>query len=254
MPRASKTQPLFQQLITSKNPQTLLVILLIVLAFFSGYLFFKVQSLEKKVGVAGTQQAGNQPQAPQAPQANFDAMPKVTDKDHIRGSKDAEILLVEYSDFECPFCKRFHPTMQQILKEYGNRVAWVYRHFPLDQIHSKADKEAEAVECAGRLGGNDGFWNMTDKIFEVTPSNNGLDLETLPDLAQQVGLDRNAFKQCLDSGKYAKHVEEDYQGGVKLGINGTPGTVIVAKNGKKDLIGGALSFEQAKQQIDALLK
>lgn len=234
------------------QPTNLLILLLIFLSLFVGYLFFKIQSLEKKTSLAGTQQsADNQPQAPPI---NYGALPKVTDEDHIRGDKNAEVFLVEYSDLECPFCKRFHPTMQQVLKEYGDKVAWVYRHFPLDQIHSKADKEAEAVECAGELGGNDGFWKMTDKIFEVTPSNNGLDLTTLPDLAAQVGLDSNAFKQCLDSGKYAKHVEEDYQGGVRVGINGTPGTVIVAKNGKKDLIGGALPFEQVKQQIEAVLK
>lgn len=241
-----------------KNPQqnNLLILLLILLSFFSGYLFFKVKSLEQKgTTIAGTQQpVGNQPQAPQAPSVNYDALPKITDKDHIRGDKNANIILVEYSDLECPFCKRFHLTMQQVLKKYGNKVAWGYRHFPLDQIHSKADKEAEATECAAELGGNNGFWKMTDKIFEVTPSNNGLDLATLPDLAVQVGLDRNAFKQCLDSGKYAKHVEEDYQGGVKVGINGTPGTVIISKNGKKDLIGGALPFEQVKQQIDTLIK
>lgn len=236
---------------SSGQTNTVLVVLLVLISFFSGYLFFKVQSLEKGVG-AGTQ--GGQPQAPQRPSANLDALPKVTEKDHIRGSKDAQILLVEYSDLECPFCKRFHPTMQQVLKEYGDKVAWVYRHFPLDQIHSKADKEAEAIECAGELGGNDGFWNLTDKIFEVTPSNNGLDLATLPDLASQVGLDKDVFKRCLDSGKYAKHVEEDYKSGIKVGINGTPGTVIVARNGKKELIPGALPFEQVKQEIDALLK
>ncbi len=80
------------------------------------------------------------------------------DRDHIRGNPDAPVTLVEYSDFECPFCKRFHPTVKRIVDEYGGRVRWVYRHFPLDEIHPvKARREAAAAECAAELGGNDAF-------------------------------------------------------------------------------------------------
>lgn len=176
-------------------------------------------------------------------------------KDHVRGSRDAGILLFEYSDLECPFCKRFHPTAKQIVDEYKGQVAWVYRHFPLDQIHSKADKEAEAVECANELGGQDAFWKLTDKIFEVTPANNGLNLDDLPKLAAEVGLNQNTFKTCLDSGKYATHVEEDYQGGIKAGITGTPGNILLDTKTKKTiLIPGALPFDQFKQSIDGMLK
>lgn len=175
--------------------------------------------------------------------------------DHIRGERSARILLIEYSDLECPFCKRFHPTAKQAVSEYKGQLAWVYRHFPLDQIHFKADKEAEATECANELGGEDAFWRMTDKIFEVTPSNNGLDLDSLPDLAAQVGLDRNKFKSCLDLGKYASRVEEDYQGGIKAGITGTPGNILLdTKTGKNILVPGAVPFESLKSSIDSLLK
>ena len=155
---------------------------------------------------------------------------------------------------ECPFCKRFHPTAQQLVDEYNGQVAWVYRHFPLDQIHSKADKEAEAIECANELAGSDGFWKMTDKIFEVTPSNNGLNLDDLPKLAGEVGLNQSAFKECLDSGKYADHIENDYQGGIKAGITGTPGNILLdTKTGKTKLIPGALPFENFKTEIDSML-
>ncbi|MBI2334632.1 thioredoxin domain-containing protein [Candidatus Daviesbacteria bacterium] len=177
------------------------------------------------------------------------------ENDHVRGDRNAKILLIEYSDLECPFCKRFHPTAQQAVDDYQGQVAWVYRHFPLDQIHSKADKEAEATECANELGGNDSFWKMTDKIFEATPSNNGLDLATLPDLAAQVGLDKNKFKACLDSGKYAGHVEEDYQSGLKAGVRGTPGSFLLdQKSGKKLEVPGAVPFDSLKSSIDSLLK
>ena len=205
-------------------------------------------------------QAAKAPVAPNAPQA-VPAEPvagpvePLKDEDHIRGDKNARILLVEYSDLECPFCKRFHPTAKQVVDEYKGQVAWVYRHFPLDQIHSKADKEAEAVECANELGGEDGFWKLTDKIFEVTPANNGLNLDDLPKLAGEVGLNQSAFKTCLDSGKYAAHVEEDYQGGIKAGITGTPGNILLdTKTGKTKLIPGAVPFDQFKVAIDDLLK
>ncbi len=200
-----------------------------------------------------TTQAAVPTQLPPEPQAGPVEPLKV--EDHVRGDRKARILLFEYSDLECPFCKRFHPTAQQVVDEYKGTVAWVYRHFPLDQIHSKADKEAEAIECANELGGNDGFWKMADKIFEVTPSNNGLNLDDLPKLASQVGLDQNKFKSCLDSGKYAAHVEEDYQGGIKAGITGTPGNILLdTKTGKTVSIPGAVPFEQIKPSIDELLK
>ncbi|MCI0542492.1 thioredoxin domain-containing protein [bacterium] len=101
--------------------------------------------------------------------------------EHILGNPNAEIFIIEYSDLECPFCKRFHETMKQAMEQYGKdgQVAWVYRHFPLDAIHNKARKEAEATECAGELGGNDMFWKYTNKLMEITPSNNQLDPKLL---------------------------------------------------------------------------
>ncbi len=248
MPKKS-TQP--PTLSIPLNSQTVLVVLLIVVAFVAGYLFFKVQNLEKgTAGTAGQQAAPEQ----QAPELNLDAMPAVTDKDHIRGDKNADLVLVEYSDLECPFCKRFHPTMQQVLQEYGNKVAWVYRHYPLS-FHQNAQKEAEASECVAEQGGNDVFWSFVDKIFEKTESNGtGFALEDLKPLAEEVGVNGAQFQECLDSGKYANYVKKDMDGGTKAGIQGTPGTVIVAKDGKKDLINGALPYDQVKTQLDALLK
>ena len=180
-------------------------------------------------------------------------MAAVSKDDHIRGSFDAPIKIVEYSDLECPFCKRHHPVMQQIVDEYPEQVAWIYRHFPLTSLHSKAVKEAEATECAAELGGNDGFWAMTDKIFEVTPANNGLDLETLPDLAAEVGLNRDKFKECLDSGKYESKVREQYEDAIAAGGQGTPYNVIVAPDGQKIPLAGAYPVESFREIIDSIL-
>jgi protein-disulfide isomerase len=225
----------------------ILLVASVVLAFFVGTLWQKVQRLES--GTTLKVAENGQPQ----PSTAKDVKP-VSEDDHVRGDRNARIALIEYSDLECPFCKSFHSTAQQVVDEYDGQVMWVYRHFPLDQIHAKADKEAEAVECANELAGNDGFWALLDKIFEVTPSNNGLVLDDLPGLAGEIGIDEGAFKECLDSGKYAQRVEDDYQGGIEAGITGTPGNILLdTKTGETLLVPGALPFEQIKQSIDSLL-
>lgn len=200
--------------------------------------------------VAPGQQAA-QPAA-QPPQPTIGNFRPVTDQDHIRGAKKAKVTVIEYSDLECPFCKKFHPTMQQLVSEYPNDVRWVYRHAPLTQLHSKAPKEAEATECAGEQGK---FWEMTDKIFEVTPANNGLDLAELPKLAQQVGVTKmQQFQACLDSGKYAKHVEDDLADAQTAGMQGTPYSVVVAASGEKFPLSGAQPYSAVKQLVEQALK
>lgn len=177
----------------------------------------------------------------------------VTKDSHIRGDINAPIKIVEFSDTECPFCKRFHETMTRVVNEYQGKVAWVYRHFPLDSIHSKARKEAEATECANELGGNDKFWAYLDKIFAITPSNNGLDLSELPKIAEQVGLNRKKFEQCLNGGKYASHIQGDLDDAISSGGTGTPYSVLIAANGKKFVISGAQPYEAIKQVIESAL-
>src|SRR3989344_5830639 len=170
--------------------------------------------------------AVNNQQAQQAPQqtGDLDQMATISAGDHVRGNPDAPVKIVEYSDTECPFCKRFHSTMQEVMSEYGKdgKVAWVYRHFPLDQLHSKARKEAVALECANEQGGNDKFWSYADRLYEVTPANNGLDPAELPKIAQYVGLDVTKFNTCLASGKFDQHIEADVQNATATGGNGTP--------------------------------
>lgn len=183
-------------------------------------------------------------------------MREVDANDHIRGNPEAQVKIVEYSDLECPFCKRFHATMNQMIEEYGksSKVAWVYRHFPLDALHSKARKEAEATECANELGGGTAFWSYTDRLFEVTPSNNGLDLAQLPIIAQNVGLDRAAFTACLDSGKFADYVASDLKDAQAAGGSGTPYSIAIAANGEKFPINGAQPYEEVKRIIELALQ
>jgi protein-disulfide isomerase len=193
----------------------------------------------------------------------------VTVNDHILGNPNAKIKIVEYSDPSCPFCKMFHNTMRQVMSTYGQsgNVAWIYRHFPLDKpgtrpdgtaLHPNAGHEAQALECAGALGGNEKFWAYTNRLYEVTPSvtgdtPNGLDQKQLYVIAQYVGLDANDFKQCLDTGRYKDKVEASYMDGLNAGITGTPMSFMILPDGKQVPIEGAQPFDTIKQSIDAVL-
>jgi len=184
----------------------------------------------------------------------------VTAEDHILGDPNAPVKVIEFSDFECPFCKGFHGTLKQVMAEDGEagKVAWVYRHFPLDDLHSKARKEAQAAECANELGGNEAFWTYAESIFEVTPSNDRLDLSLLPEIAEKVGLDRTKFEACLEGdergGKFADHIEADYQDARASGGTGTPYTIIVSDKGEAFPLTGAQPYGAIKSIIDLALK
>ena len=179
----------------------------------------------------------------------------ITSTDHILGNPNAKVFIVEYSDTECTFCKSFHPTMNRIMNEYGDsgKVAWVYRHFPLPR-HPKAPKEAEATECANKLGGNTKFWEYLNKLFEITPGGNNLDPAELPKIAKSVGLDVAEFNKCLESGEMKAIVDAGIASGQKAGVNGTPYSFILVNKKMVGGIEGAQPFEQVKAQIDALLK
>lgn len=179
----------------------------------------------------------------------------VSSKDHILGSTSADLIVIEYSDTECPFCKVFHNTMKEVLRSYGDDVAWVYRQFPIPQLHARAMKEAEATECVAELGGNQAFWNYLDKIFVTTNSNDSLDPAQLPILAASVGIPTDQFNTCLNSGKYTAFIEKSMEEAYEAGARGTPYSVIVDQDGEvKAVINGAEPLESVKLKIDALLK
>jgi protein-disulfide isomerase len=205
-------------------------------------------------GVPGipTAQKSSQPTAPTAPQApvaNFDSIKPIDANDHIRGTAGATITILEYSDLECPFCARVHPTTNQLLADYNGKVNLVFRHFPLS-FHQNAQKAAEATECAAELGGNDKFWAMTDMIFEK-----GADNTQLASYAKAIGLNESAFTKCLDSGKQASNVSAQQQSGASAGVQGTPHNFIINNKTKKvSVVSGAQPIANFKTAIDALLK
>ena len=178
----------------------------------------------------------------------------ITAEDHILGDPNAQVFIVEYSDTECPYCKVFHNTMQNIVERSNGQVAWVYRHYPIAGLHPKAFHEAEATECAGEQGGNVAFWKYTNEIYDRTESNNKLPVEELPKIAAEIGLDVISFNTCLASGKFADKINADIDDGGEIGVQGTPSSFIV-KNGKVvDTIHGAADFNTVKSKIEKILK
>lgn len=181
----------------------------------------------------------------------------ITDKDHIRGNPNAPLVIVEYSDYDCPFCKSFHATLSKIMDEYGpsGKVAWVYRHYPITSLHPSAVHLAEASECVAELAGNDAFWKFSDLIFGERGTNELTDISRLPEFAVSAGVsDETGFQECLDSERNRSLVEEDFSNGIATGGRGTPHSIILIGDQKLEITGGARPYEEVKLLIDRLLE
>jgi len=179
------------------------------------------------------------------------------DDDPIKGSNDAPITIVEFSDFQCPFCSRFHiQTFPLILKEYVDtgKVKFVYRDFPIQSSHPNAMPAAAASECAHE---QNNYWEYHNALFERQTIWNNLEISdsinTFKKFAIELGLNEDQFNSCLDSGKYIEEINKDLKDGTNYGITGTPGFLIGnEKNGFVKLT-GAQPFEAFKKIIDSQL-
>lgn len=163
---------------------------------------------------------------------------QVEAKGPARGPDNARVTMVEFSDFQCPFCSRAHDTVEQVMQAYAGKVRLVFRQFPLD-IHKNAAKAAEAALCANEQGK---FWEYHDVLFKNQQT---LEVAQLKDHANAVGLDQVKFASCLDSSKFSKTVQDDMSAGQQVGVSGTPAFFI---NGV--MLSGAMPFDEFKRVID----
>jgi protein-disulfide isomerase len=159
-----------------------------------------------------------------------------------KGPKNAPVTIVEFSDFHCPFCSRVQSSLQQVMNDYGDQVRIVWRHFPL-AMHQSAPRAHEASQCAFE---QHKFWEFHDLLFENMDKKNDA---AYIGHAEKIGLDMAAFKQCLETGKYAEYIKEEVAAGQKAGVRGTPGFFI---NGKS--LRGAQPYDRFKALIDEALK
>jgi len=177
-------------------------------------------------------------------------------QDHIRGNSTAAVSLIEYTDFECPFCKRFHGAPKALLDRYGGKVNWVMRNYPLPFHDPAARKEALAAECVARLGGNDAYWKYADALFTNTKSNGGglPEDKSVEKLAESVGVKSAALGQCMNEEATIKRVEQDRADGTAAGVSGTPTTVVRNnRTGASQSVVGALPADGLVPAIEKML-
>jgi protein-disulfide isomerase len=177
----------------------------------------------------------------------------ITNADWILGSQNPKVTFLVYSDIECPYCQMYHETLTRVVENYGNDVRLVWRHFPLTSLHPNAVKVAEATECAGDLGGNEVFWSFVDKLMDLAGSSSGIELARLPDVAESMGLNKNSFVSCLDSGRYESKVIEHVNDAYSAGAEGTPYSIIMTQDGEFIPVSGAVQFEQIQGFLEEVL-
>lgn len=209
------------------------------------------------VGV-GMYFSGGQPNAATAPAAkvvdqaadNTDKVDAVTSDENIKGNPDAPIKIVEFSDFDCPFCLRFHDVMNDVVEKHDD-VAWVYRHFPLEQLHPEAPDVAAASECVAELGGNDAFWIYADGYNAARAAGDKTaHAELIPKLVVQSGVNQASFTECFEDGWAQAAVQADIDDAVETGGRGTPWSIIIGPTGKTYPINGALPIQAVEQLIE----
>lgn len=233
----------------------MLIVVTVGLAFLVGMLWQKVSNLEggKTNTVAGT---GNDAAAPSNPSGKLTEdqvkkLPAVSDSDYVRGNKDADVVMIEYSDLECPFCEKFHPTGQQAMDEYGDKIAWVYRHFPLETLHPRALPSALASECVGKEAGSEGFWKFIDMVF--SDQEKYLTDSGLREAALASGANGSSFDSCYSSKEFESKIRDTITSATTAGVTGTPATFVVNKKGDVWLVPGAVPYATLKATIDEAL-
>lgn len=166
-----------------------------------------------------------------------------TEGEPSKGPANAPVTIVEFSDFQCPFCSRVNPTFDEVQRVYGDQVRIVFRQFPLNNIHPQAQKAAEASLCANDQGG---FWKLHDAMFA---NQKALQLDQIKAKAVELGLNAEEFNACVDGGKYAKRVQTDLTEGSAAGVSGTPAMFV---NGR--FLSGAVPFDRVSTLIDDELR
>ncbi|MCB0692530.1 MAG: DsbA family protein [Saprospiraceae bacterium] len=173
---------------------------------------------------------------------SYDLETLVNDNDHIAGDPNAKITLVEYGDYQCPYCGRAYPIVKKLQEDFKSDLRFVFRNFPLTQIHEYAFEAAESAELADKYGK---FWEMHDKIYE---HQNKLDMPHLVSYAESLGINGTEFFNRLETNETAKKVKSDFMSGVESGVNGTPSFFI---NGKK--YDGPWEYEDLKQVLTQMI-
>jgi protein-disulfide isomerase len=227
---------------------------IIPVAIITGFAMIAIAIFFTNQGGGSSNQAANQ--TPEAvPDELTDGVARTVDEsDYILGNPNAPIVMIEYSDYDCPFCKQYHQTMHQIMDEYGvtGRIAWVYRQFPIAELHPNAPKVSEAALCVGDIGGNDAFWTFSDLIFDGRDIDQGTNVTKLAQYAKTSGVDSSQYSACMNEGRMKQAVEDSIRDGYDAGARGTPYTILLVGN-QQAVINGAQPYDVVKSIVENLI-
>lgn len=241
-----------------------LIVVLITLLFFSVNTWLENQTLKDQLDAAKrtisrltTATNGTDTSATSTGQyvtdQSVDIIPAVSSKDHVVGASNPKLYVVEYSDLECPYCKKVKPALEQVISENAADVAHVFRHFPLD-IHPNAHMEAQAAECVAQANGADNYFKYIKEVFARTSSTGTtFDEIGMVKIATDLGLDGNAVTQCLSAKTMQSRIDADLADGKKAGVSGTPTIFLIGTNGKAKMITGAVPAETIREAVAAIL-
>ncbi len=196
--------------------------------------------------------------APSAPSTQFTGK-AIDSKDYVLGNAKSNVTVIEYSDPECPFCAQFHPTIKSMMNDYGNKISFVYRQFPLTSIHQHAFDESRAIACAGKIGGTKSYYDYMNALFDYKFNKQTTQLTKTgkEDLANSIGLDMTKFNSCMNNNDTATEVNDSMADGVKAGVQGTPSTFVLVKKGSEyqvvAMIDGARPYDFVKAAVDQAL-
>ncbi len=221
-----------------KNPYLLPVAIIIAGAILAGAIY-----LVRTGGVIAT------------PMGDTSLTRPVDDTDRVVGSPDAPVMIVEYSDIDCAYCKDFQAVLEQLMAEYGpgGQVAWTYRHFPVLSLHPNAALHAEAAECAGSLGGTNAFFRFIGALQQAAPDINQFSPSGYEGVVTSLGLSVADFNSCVQSDRFVGKVTSDFENAVDAGGTGTPYTVILIEGSEPLSITGAIPYAAMKEVIDQAL-
>ena len=194
---------------------------------------------------------------PKAPSAGGNGNPALvrplSTTDHILGNPAAKVVLIEYSDFDCEYCKIFDETLHLIIANQGTKgdVAWVYREFPLTEIHPNALSNARAAECVAQVAGNDAFWKFKTELFDhqpIDPSQYGV-------YAKNVGIQDDTFATCFANAatNVDERIQADRQNALDVGAQGTPYSLIIVAGKAPVVLNGGYSYDAVKELVDEAL-
>ncbi len=186
--------------------------------------------------------------------AYSDALERTRTGKHIYGKEDARFTLVEFSDLECPFCKRFHSVPKEVVDASSGRVNWEWKHLPLPSHNPVASVEAQASECVAEMKGNRAFWVYLHQVFDETKGN-GQGAGDLINLASNIGVDPEEFSDCMKEGRHSEKIAKDLQLATQMNVNSTPVTVVIDNHtGKQVMLRGVRKPESIATSIQRLLK